>query len=69
MTLDAQIADYKRDGYTVFRSYLASEQVFYRWKKKYGGIELADTQHLKELEEKNAELKKMLAKVMLEKNS
>ena len=43
-----------------------SEQTFYRWKKKYGGMELADARRLKELEKENAELKKMLAESMLE---
>ena len=42
------------------------EQTFYRWKKKYGGMELADARRLKELEKENAELKKMLAESMLE---
>ena len=42
------------------------EQTFYRWKKKYGGMELADARRLKELEKENAELKKMRAESMLE---
>ena len=43
-----------------------SEQTFYRWKKKYGDMELADAKRLKALEKENAELKKMLAESMLE---
>ena len=43
-----------------------SEQTFYRWKKKYGDMELADAKRLKELEKENVELKKMLAEAMLE---
>ena len=39
---------------------------FYRWKKKYGDMELADAKRLKALEKENAELKKMLAESMLE---
>ena len=38
----------------------------YRWKKKYGDMELADAKRLKSLEKENAELKKMLAESMLE---
>ena len=48
------------------RQHNISEQTFYRWKKKYGGMELADARRLKELEKENAELKKMLAEAMLE---
>ena len=39
---------------------------FYRWRKKYGDIDLADARRLKELEKENAELKKMLAESILE---
>ena len=37
-----------------------SEQTFYRWRKKYGNLELADVKRFKELEKENTELKKML---------
>ena len=39
---------------------------FYRWKKKYGDMDLADAKRLKELEKENGELKKMWAESMLE---
>ena len=42
-----------------------SEQTFYRWRKKYGHLELADAKRFKELEKENTELKKMLADQML----
>ena len=42
-----------------------SEQTFYRWRKKYGNLELADAKRFKELEKENTELKKMLADQML----
>ena len=38
----------------------------YRWKKKYGDMDLADAKRLKELEKENGELKKMWAESMLE---
>jgi hypothetical protein len=38
---------------------------FYRWKKKYGDMELADAKRLKALEKENAELKKRWAESML----
>ena len=51
---------------SVCREHNISEQTYYRWKKKYGEMELADAKRLKELEKENAELKKMLAESMLE---
>ncbi len=38
-----------------------SEQTFYRWKKKYGGMELDEAKRLKALEEENRRLKKLVA--------
>ena len=51
---------------SVCREHNISEQTYYRWKKKYGDMELADAKRLKELEKENSELKKMLAESMLE---
>ena len=58
-------ADGGQTAQAVCREHNISEQTFYRWKKKYGGMELADARRLKELEKENAELKKMLAESML----
>ena len=44
-----------------------SEQSFYRWKSKYGGLEVSDAKRLKELEQENARLKKLLAEAELDK--
>ncbi len=38
-----------------------SEQTFHRWKRKYGGMEKAEAQRLKELEEENLRLKRLVA--------
>ena len=46
---------------SVCREHNISEQTYYRLKKKYGDMELADAKRLKELEKENSELKKMLA--------
>ena len=59
-------ADGGQTAQAVCREHNISEQTFYRWKEKYGGMELADAKRLKELEKENAELKKMLAESMLE---
>ena len=50
----------------VCREHNVSEATFYRWKKKYGGMDLTDAKRLKELEKENSDLKKMLAEAMLE---
>ena len=50
---------------SVCRERNISEQTFYRWKQKYGGMDLADAKRLKELEKENRELKKMRAESML----
>jgi putative transposase len=51
---------------TVCREHNISEATFYRWRKKYGDMDIADARRLKELEKENAKLKKMLAGSMLE---
>ena len=44
-----------------------SEQSFYRWKSKYGGMEVSEAKRLKELEDENARLKRLLADAELDK--
>jgi len=41
-------------------------QTFYRWKSKYGGMELSDAKRLKELEEENRRLKRLVPDQALE---
>ena len=38
-----------------------TEQTFYRWRRKYGGMEVAEAKKLRDLERENSELKKMVA--------
>ena len=38
----------------------------YKWKAKYGGLEVSDARRLKALEDENAKLKKLLAEAMLD---
>ena len=54
-------ADGGETAQSVCRKHNISEQTFYRWKKKYGDMELADAKRLKAVEKEIAELKKMLA--------
>ena len=44
-----------------------SSATFYKWKSKYGGLEVSDARRLKELESENAKLKRLLADAMLDK--
>ena len=50
----------------VCRRHVISQQTFYRWKSKYGGLEVSDAQKLKALEDENRRLKKLLAESMLD---
>ena len=51
----------------VCRKLGVTEQSFYRWKKKYGGMLPSDMKKLKQLEEENAKLKKLVADLSLDK--
>jgi transposase-like protein len=44
-----------------------SEQTFYRWKKQYGGLQPDQARELKQLQEENARLKKLVADLSLDK--
>jgi putative transposase len=43
-----------------------SSATFYKWKSKYGGLEVSDARRLKALEDENRRLKKLLAESMLD---
>ncbi len=38
-----------------------SEQTFYTWKKKYGGMDVSEARRLKQLEDENGRLKRLVA--------
>ena len=44
-----------------------TEQTFYRWKKKFGGMGVAEVRRLKQLEEENRNLKQLVADLSLDK--
>lgn len=44
-----------------------SENTFYRWKKKYGGLGVSELRRLRQLEEENRRLKRMVADLSLDK--
>lgn len=43
-----------------------SQETVYRWKRKYGGLEVSEARRLRELEEENQRLKKLLAEQVLD---
>ena len=43
-----------------------SDAAFYTWRRKFGGMDVADAKRLRELEAENAKLKKLLAEAMLD---
>lgn len=50
----------------ICRKYGISDATFYKWRSRYGGMEVSDARRLKALEEENRKLKKLLAEAMLE---
>ena len=43
-----------------------TEQTFFRWRNKFGGMDVAEARKLKELERENSELKRMVAEQALD---
>lgn len=50
----------------VCRRHGISSATFYKWKSKYGGLEVSDARRLRQLEQENERLKKLLADSMLD---
>jgi putative transposase len=48
------------------RKHGISGATFYKWKAKYGGLEVSETKRLRSLEDENRRLKKLLAEAMLD---
>ena len=54
-------------GKEVCRRHGISENTFYKWKAKYGGMNVSEAKRLKELESENRKLKQLLAEAHLDK--
>ena len=50
----------------VCRRHGVSSATFYKWKAKFGGLDVSEAKRLKALEDENAKLKKLLAEAMLD---
>ena len=48
------------------RKHGVSEATLYNWKARYGGLEVSEAKRLKQLEDENAKLKRLLAEQMLD---
>ena len=48
------------------RKHGMSEATFYAWKAKFGGMDVSDAKRLKQLEDENARLKRLLAESLLD---
>jgi len=53
----------------VCRKYGISDATYYKWKSKYGGLEVSDVRRMRELEVENSQLKQMYADLSLENQS
>jgi len=52
----------------VIRKMGIAEQTFYNWKRKYGGLSPSELRRLKQLEEENSRLKRLVADLSLDKH-
>lgn len=53
----------------VCRKHGMSEATFYKWKSKFGGMDVSEAKRLRALEQENTELKKMVAELSLDKRA
>ena len=53
----------------IIRHHNITEQTFYRWKSKYGGMEVSDARKLKQFEDENRRLKQLVAELTLDKQA
>ena len=64
---DAMLASGKMIG-QVCQTLEVSEQAFHRWRNQYGGMKAGEAKRLKELEDQNKRLKKVVAELTLDKD-
>lgn len=50
----------------IVREHNITEQTFYRWKSKFGGMEVSEAKRLKQLEDENRKLKELVADLSLD---
>ncbi len=63
--IEVAVANGKTTGQACKES-LITEQTYYRWRKEYGGLQVDQAKRLKELEQENAKLKRLVANLSLD---
>ncbi len=53
----------------VCREHGIAQDTYYRWRKKFGGMQVADAKRLKQLEDENRKLKRLVADLTLDKEA
>lgn len=56
-----------KDVLTACREAGATDKSYYRWRREYGGMKVDQAKHLKQLEQENARLKRLVGELHLEK--
>jgi putative transposase len=64
--IEVSVANGKTTGQSG-KEALITEQTYYRWRKEYGGLQVDQAKRLKELEQENSKLKRLVANLSLEK--
>ena len=59
-------ADAGRPSNEIWRTYGISSATYYKWKAKYGGLDVSELKRTKELETENSKLKRMFAELSME---
>lgn len=54
-----------REALDICRELGVSKAAFYKWRQRYGGLEVSELKKMKELEDENSRLKKMFAELSL----
>ena len=67
ITFALRQADSGTSIWEIIRKLGISEATFYRWKKKYAGLGVAEVRRLKQLEDENKRLKRLVADLTLDK--
>jgi putative transposase len=60
-----QEAEAATERAAILRKYEISEWTFYRWRKRFGGLQVQEAKRLKQLEDENSRLKRALADQLL----
>ena len=64
--IEVELANHKSTGQACKEAGI-TEQTYYRWRKEYGGLKLEQAKRLKELEQENSKLKRLVAELSLDK--